>query len=94
MSDWQKPWERQHGPLLRTSGRPIRTTFQIELSGPHLILRGPKNPQLWIKVLKQAIEAIGDREREQIDSGPGGVRLLLPASANLTDLYHAGKKKV
>lgn len=87
-------------PGMRVSSRPVRTTFNIELTvagpeqKPALILRGPKNRALWVKVLKQAIQAIGDREREQVDAGPGGVRLLIPASANLHDLYDHGRKKV
>lgn len=97
--------QRQQGgrprhPGLRVSPQPVRTTFGIELTtagpdnSPHLILRGPNNRALWIKVLRQALEAVGDKHPAQVDGGPGGVRLLLPASANLHDLYDQGRRKV
>jgi len=88
-------------PVSEISTRPVSTTLQITLvedaegGSPKLVIRGPMyNPRLCAKILQLALQGIGDRERQQVDCGRGGGRLLLPASANLLDLYHAGKKKV
>ena len=79
----------------RVSSRPVRTTLMIELSGDHLILRGPVyNRELCVRMLRKALECIGDGQPAQTDAGPGGQRLLIPVGSKLEDLYHHGRKKI
>lgn len=81
-------------PAVDLSPRPVRTTIQIELSGNRVCVRAPNNKELCVRMLKLALQAIQDGQPAQVDSGPGGSRILVPASANLTDLYHHGQKKL
>lgn len=79
----------------RMSSRPVRTTLMIELSGDKLILRGPcHNRELCVRMLRMAMQAIGDGQPAQVDGGPGGQRLLIPVDAKLEELYHQGRRKV
>ena len=73
----------------------VRTTIQLTLTDSgRLIIRGPTNRELMLRVLKLALECVGDKERPQWDAGPGGQRILVPADPKLTDLYLKGRKKV
>lgn len=87
-----------NGPRGRVSRRPVRTTLMLELSEgeagkPRLILRGSfYNRDLARKMLRMALESID--APAQHDAGPGGQRIVIPASANLVDLYEHGRKKI
>lgn len=71
------------------------TNLQLSLRGDKLIIRGPVyNRELCLRMLKMAMQAIGDGMPAQTDAGPGGQRLLLPVGARMSDLYLNGKKKI
>ena len=71
------------------------TNLSLALRGDKLVIRGPVyNRELCLKILKLAMQAIGDGQPAQTDAGRGGQRLLIPTSAKIPELYLAGRKKI
>lgn len=74
---------------------PPETSITLTLRGDNLIIRGPcYNKELCVKILKMAIQCIGDGMPTQVDAGRGGQRLLLPVGSSLADMFVEGKKRV
>ncbi len=73
----------------------VRTTIQLTLTDSgRLIIRGPRDQDFMVRILKTALECVGDKERPQWDAGPGGQRILVPADPKLLESYLKGRKKV
>lgn len=67
---------------------PANTSLLIRLVDGQVIVNGPLyNRQLCVKMLRKALEALGDNAADKRH------RLVLPSDRNLEDLYHRGRKK-
>lgn len=76
----------------KDTNRPAVCDLVLSLRGDQLILRGPSlnGPmrEMVVKMLKKALEAVGDGE------GKHEFRMQIGGQNRLAELFHAGKRKV